>query len=137
VRTFHYSALKHLAALWICSLALTTDRANYKWPPRNDKPYPSVKGKDGDKILHRRWEKASKKPLGTDADTAAIKKVILAHIKEGKQSEVDEIRWLSPALIMADAGWYYGPLASAGYFYIVEKKKGKWEIVTRYMLCIS
>ena len=112
---------------------LATD---YKWPERGKDPYPWPQGKDGTKILQDRFEQASKKTLGGEKDIEVIKKAALAHMKNPKSS-VDEIRWLSPMLVMVHTSWYTSPLAAASYFYILEKKNDKWEISTYYLLAIS
>ena len=88
-------------------------------------------------VLSDRYHKeASKKPLGTAADLIMIDKVIIAHMNI-EASEVEEIRWLSPELVMAHSKWYHGPLAAAHYWYVVAKKDSKWTVITRYMLSVS
>src|SRR5262245_60309552 len=136
MRPFRFSSLRHAAIISVPAAKLMAAAAEYKWPARGEDPYPWPKGADAHKVLSERWTKASKKPLGTDADTGAIKKGIIAHIRE-KNADVREVRWLSPTLAMASAGWYSGPLASASYYYVVQKSKDKWEIVTYYMLSVS
>ena len=127
------STLKRLMVVWIFALALPVFATDYQWPERGSEPYPNPKGKDAHKVLDARWAKSSKKALGSDADITAIKKLVLGRITQSKPT-VNEIRWLSPKLVMVDASWYEGPEAAAGYFYVVEKKKDKWEIVAYYML---
>src|ERR1039457_234314 len=122
------STLKRFTAFWLFALVLSVNAADYQWPEREHE-WP--KGKDAHKILEERFAKASKKALGSDTDIAAIKKLVLGHITQPKPS-VNEIRWLSPTLVMVDASWYEGPLASAEYYYVVEKKKDKWDVVTYY-----
>ena len=114
---------------------LTAADADYKWPAGDDNPSPPRLKPEDWKILIERWNKGSKEPLGTNADTAAIKKTIFAHVKmKNPNAKVREVRWLSPTLVMAKASWSYGDMASARYFYVVQKTKDKWEIVTYYML---
>jgi hypothetical protein len=127
------STLKRFTTFLLFALVLSVYAADYQWPERDDE---SPKGKDAYKILEDRFAKASKKALGSDIDIAAIKKLVLGHITQSKP-RVNEIRWLSPTLVMVDASWYEGPTASAGYYYVVEKKNGKWDVVTYYMLWAS
>jgi hypothetical protein len=130
------STLKRLMTVWILALGLSVFATDYQWPGRHSDTYPYPEGKDAQKIIEDRFAKASKKALGGDADIAAIKKLVLSRITQSQPS-VNEIRWLSSTLVMVDASWYEGPLGAAGYYYVVEKKKDKWEIVTYYMLWIS
>jgi hypothetical protein len=57
--------------------------------------------------------------------------------KEGKEQSVREIRWLSADEVMATASWYSGPLASASYCYVLQRRAHGWNVVTRYMFIVS
>jgi hypothetical protein len=122
--------------LWLLAFAGSVVAADYKWPERGKDPYPWPQGTNATKILRVRFEQASKKTLGNEKDAEEIKQITLAHMKNPKAS-VNEIRWLSPALVMAHTSWYTSPEAAASYFYVLEKKKDKWEVLTYYLLAIS
>ena len=119
----------------VCFIALAAFSADYQWPATKDGGWP--KDKDARKTLDDRFDKASKKSLGTDADTAEIKRAILVHMAGYTKPAVGEIRWLSTTLVMAKAGWYSGPEGAGTFYYVVEKKDAKWQIVTHYLLVIS
>jgi outer membrane murein-binding lipoprotein Lpp len=104
---------------------------NIQWPPRGDDPYPWAKGEDAYEILQERYVKASEKALGADADVSAVRSVIVKHMKQ-EENTVREIRWLSPTLVMAFAHSRY-----ASYWYIVEKRKDTWQVLTYYMEGVS
>ena len=132
------TTLRRLIVVWFFALAISTFATDYQWPQRAAGPYPWPEGKDAQTTLSERFTRASQKTLGSEADIAAIKKAILDHLHTAsKKLAVHEIRWLSATLVMADAGWYSSPEASADYFYVVEKKKDKWQIVTYYLRFIS
>ena len=50
------------------------------------------------------------------------------------KAEVEQIRWLSPKLVMVHSYLYSGPLAAAFYFYVVEKENDRWEVVAYYLI---
>ena len=127
-----------MAAACILStiLAGAAGSGDYKWPETRGYKDPWPKDLHAYKVLNERWGKASKKPLGKEADTAAIKKTVLRHIK-WENSSVSEVRWLSPTLVMAFASWHGRDLAAAGFFYVIHKQKDKWEIVIYYQLYVS
>jgi len=132
---FKLTCVSAAVVVLLAVFTLTAADADYKWPAGNDNPPPRLKGEDARKVLTERWNKASKEPLGTHADTAAIEKTIFAHVKmNNPNAKVREVRWLSPTSVMAKASWVYGDLASARYFYVLQKTKDKWRIVTYYML---
>ena len=119
----------------ICFIALAAFPADYQWPATRGGGWP--KDKDAQKTLDDRFDKASKKSLGSDTDIAAIKKAILADMVQPTGASVSEVRWLSPTLVMAKAGWHSGPLDRGYLYYVVEKKEANWKIVTHYLLAIS
>src|SRR5689334_3502059 len=98
--------------LLLSALVVSVPAADYTWPKRDKDPYPWPQGKDAAKVLQDRFARASKKALGNEKDTEGIKKVILAHM-ENPKSSVNEIRWLSPTLVMARSSWYASPKAAA------------------------
>ncbi len=103
------------------------------WPSRGEHPQAYPEGTNAEQLLNERYARASKTPMGTSADKAAIKKLIVANIR-GKGATVGGIRWFSPTLAMAQAGWYPRPLGPADYYYVLRKQEGTWEILTYYML---
>ena len=38
---------------------------------------------------------------------------------------------------MVKSGWYTGPLAAAGYTYVLKKTEGNWIVLTYYMDYVS
>jgi hypothetical protein len=122
--------------LWLLAFAVSVFATDYKWPERGKDPYPWPQGKDAAKILRVRFEQASKTTFGNKKDVEQIKQLTLAHMKNPKSS-VDEIRWLSPVLVIVHSSWYTSPEAAASYFYVLDKKGDKWEVLTYYLLMIS
>ena len=119
----------------VCFIALAAFSADYQWPATRGGGWP--KEADAQKILDDRFDKSSKQSLGSDTDTAAIKKAILADMVQPTGASVSEVRWLSPTLVMAKAGWHSGSLDRGTFYYVVEKKDADWKIVTHYLLAIS
>jgi hypothetical protein len=105
------------------------------WPATDNNGW--AKGADSSEMLHRWFSRASKKPLGTEIDTAVIKKNVLADLKDYSHPSVSEIRWLSPKLVMVIAGWYEGPEGGGAFYYILEKNGSEWEIINHYLICVS
>jgi len=103
--------------------------AEMSWPERGADPYPWPKG--GSKMLHDRFTQASTNSLGSIAELEAIKKAIVTQ-KAPQKVEVRDIHWLSPTSVMA-----YTRTEIAAFYYIAEKKKDKWEILTYYMLWVT
>lgn len=106
------------------------------WPEHKAGAYPWVKDEVGRLLLSKRWHSASKKSLGTKADIASIREVVVRHMKMPK-AEVHEIGWLSSSLVMVSASWYEGSLAAAGYTYVLRKEKDGWIVLAYYMMYIS
>jgi hypothetical protein len=128
-------ALRTIASLfrWVLSLLLLTPAAiaaDLEWPDRDKLDAKGVE------ILFARYAQASKKPLGTDQDVESIKKVVVVHMKRAS-ARVNEIRWLSPTLIMAETSWHEAPKAGGTYFYIVEKNKDTWVVKTYYLIEVN
>lgn len=98
------------------------------WPEHGEDPYAFVDPEEARKIVDERFAHASSNVLGTADDVAAIG-LEIAEDLEPRAAEVREIRWLSPTLVMADTYVKY-----AGFFYVVEKKGGKWSVLTHYLL---
>lgn len=80
-------------------------------------------------LFRKRWENASKQALGTPEDVNAIRGVVVRHMKM-PQASVNEIRWISPRLVMVKSSWYSGPEASAGYTYVLKKSDAGWTVLT-------
>ena len=95
-----------------------------------------VKDDVGRMLIGLRWKSASKAALGSQADIDAIRRVVLERMKI-KNAKVNEIRWLTPNRVMVYASWYGGPLAAAGYTFVLDKSDGQWTVIVRYMDWIS
>ena len=127
--------------LLVAALAVTTvgcdNRASQRWPTPDEEPYAWMPDERSRAIIEKRWAEGSTVTLGLAGDEESIREVVLAHLNAGNTQTVEEIRWLSADEVVVEASWYTGPLASAGYFYVLQRVEGKWSIVTRYMLYIS
>jgi len=106
------------------------------WPEHKAGAYPWVKDKVGDLVLSKRWQSASKKPLGTKADTTSIRAAVVRQMKMPR-AEVHEIGWLSSSLVMVSSSWYEGSLAAAGCTYVLQKGKDGWIVLAYYMNWVS
>jgi hypothetical protein len=101
--------------------------ADLSWPEAEDIGWP--KPRSAAQVIQDRFAKASTNAMGTALDIAAVKSAILVAKPAGR---VEGIRWLSSSLVMAkvrspEVSWYY----------VVEKKKDKWMVLTRYLHWIS
>jgi hypothetical protein len=105
------------------------------WPATDD--IGSPQGTNSFQMLHHWFNKASKKSLGTEADTTAIRKVILDTMTAYNNPQVDEIHWLSPTLIIAAAHWYTGPEGAGAFYYVLEKNGSDWKIINHYLIGVS
>ena len=106
------------------------------WPEHMEDPYPWPKDYVGQLLLSKRWQSASRNSLGTKEDIDSIRAVVVRHMTHPK-AEVHELRWLSPSLVMVSSSWYTGPLASAGYTYVLQKGKDGWIVLAYYMDYVS
>ena len=107
------------------------------WPPRGEDPYPWPKGDAAGELIAKRWSRTTKTPLGKPTDGPAIRKVVTSHMKHPKSS-VGEVRWIDASTVMVSASWHEGPLASAGYTYVLKKDaRGEWQVLTYYMNYVS
>jgi hypothetical protein len=98
------------------------------WPERTN---------DVAEILYsKRWDRASQMALGTKEDIDSIRAAIIGHMNEPK-AQVHEIRWISATLVMAKSSWYTGPLAAAGYTYVLRKSNQGWIVLTYAMDYVS
>ena len=106
------------------------------WPEHRDEPYAFPANEVGQALLWKRWKRASKIVLGTQQDSDSIRSAIVRHM-EHPQAKVGELRWISSTVVMARAGWYTSPIASAGYTYVLRKAEQGWTVVARYMYYVS
>ena len=107
------------------------------WPPRGEDPYPWPQGDSASELLAKRWSSATTATLGKPADDRAIRKAVTSHIKHPK-AIIGEVRWMDASKVMVSASWYDGPLASAGYTYVLKKDaRGEWRVLTYFMNYIS
>ena len=114
---------------------LFRDSPDY-WPGQRADPYAYATDDVCQVLLWKRWERASKTQLGSNEDTEAIRAAVSGHMKH-PQAKVHEIRWISPTLVIAKSSWYSGPLAAAGYTYVLRKNDAGWFVIAHYMECIS
>jgi hypothetical protein len=133
---------------WEQQLAASIEKANDQkaeelfhgsadfWPKHGADPYAYIEGDIGQLLLTKRWESASKVPLGTEEDIVAICAAVVL-CNQMPRAEAYEIRWLSPALVMVSAGYYIGPLDAASYTCILQKGKNGWRVLTYYLETIS
>lgn len=106
------------------------------WPERKADPYPSPKDEVGEILLRKRWERASESALGSQEDIESIRAAVIRHMKV-PESKVNEMRWISPTVVMVNSSWYEGPLAAAGYTYVLRKSEKGWSVVAYYMNYVS
>jgi hypothetical protein len=120
------SALAVVLWLLLVSVSHATDLV---WPERSKNlgwPRPPQAGK----ILEDRFANASKDALGSASDIAAIKSAVLS---VRPSSEIDEIRWLSSTLVMAQVS----NRGATAWYYVVEKTTDEWRVRIFYLLWIS
>ena len=108
-----------LAVVAVAGLTTLTGRADEVWPPPEHANVRAIK----DRFAH-----ASRDPLGSPEDIAAIKQTILAAMNH-PDSEIQEIRWLSPELAMVSTLRY----EAGGWIFVIEKRQDKWIILVRYL----
>jgi hypothetical protein len=95
------------------------------WPDRGTNGLAWPKPKSAGKIIEDRFLSAATNALGSAADMEAIKSAIGAARPHGK---VKKIRWLSPRLVMAKVRF-----PESSYYYVVQKRKEEWGILTWYL----
>lgn len=106
------------------------------WPEHKGGGHPFIVDAVGAALVRKRWDRSSRVALNPSDTHEAICAVVLQHMKH-PQSRVDEIRWVSPAVVMVSSSWYTSPIASAGYTYILKKADKGWVVLTYYMNYIS
>lgn len=106
------------------------------WPEHEDEPYPRPKNEVERLLVQKRWQRASKTPLGLKQDVDSIRAVVIRHMNR-PSGKVEEIRWLSPTLVMVSCSWYTSPLAAASYTYVLQKDESGWAVLAYYMESIS
>jgi hypothetical protein len=106
------------------------------WPVSKGEPYPAPEDRVGWLLIYKRWQAASQRSLGTKNDVDSIRAVVVKHMAT-PNARMYEIRWMSASVVMVSSGWYSGPLASAGYTYVLQKSKDEWTVVARYMNFVS
>jgi hypothetical protein len=114
---------------------LYRDSPDY-WPGQKADPDAHARNEVDSILISKRWERASKTQLGSNEDTEAIRAAIIQHMKH-PQAKVHEIRWISPTVVMAKSSWYSGPLAAAGYTYVLRKNEQGWTVIAHYMEWVS
>jgi len=120
---------KRLVFFFVAMLIpLVISAGEYAWPKGSSKSSLWPEDKNAVKILDEKFAQASTNALGTAADVANIKDSILA---QKVVDRIDEIRWVSSSALIARASTQLSV-----YYYVVEKKKGKWEVIAYYLLCI-
>jgi hypothetical protein len=106
------------------------------WPEHTAGPYPCPKNDVGRLLVQKRWQRASKTSLGLKEDLDTIGAAVVRHMNH-PGGKVDEIRWLTPTLVMISCSWYTAPLAAASYTYVLQKDDSGWAVLAYYMDSIS
>lgn len=100
-------------------------------------PWPGNDNPEEVKSWKARFEKASRQQLGTDADAAAVREMILRDIEPRPHADIKELRWESPVVVIATAFWWETSDAGARLLFAVEKKDGQWKIVLHHYTSVS
>jgi len=124
------------ALIFICCPVHADNAMHLKWPDRDADPYPWPKPKSAFDLLNARFEKASRIPLGTAEDVAAICEAIHSN-KRQSSPFVKEVRWLSPTVVMASAGTPYFSLSGSDFYYVLTLRGKTWRVLTYYMLAVA
>ena len=102
--------------------------ADITWPDREEGlAWP--KPRSASKLLDDRFTSASRNALGSSTDIAAVKAAIVG-VRSANRAE--EIRWLSPDLVMVRVR-----LPESSWYYVVERKKDTWTVRIYYLKWIS
>jgi len=131
-RIFFLSLVLGLAgALVGCSKTTGKNGAELTWPAKESHGPAWARPKECIGIVEERFKNASTKALGTETDIAEIHQVINSSHPNWKL-QVEELRWLSPSLAVARVR-----APEAEYFYVIEKEKDKWAVLTYYLHWLS
>ena len=110
---------------------LFRDSPDY-WPEHSDKTTPSVKDRVEALLIKKRWQRASKTPLGPKEDFDAIRAATTRDM--GIPSiEVHEVRWMNPTIVMVSCVSTGG----ASYISVLRKDESGWALLTYYLEFIS
>ena len=90
---------------------------------------------EGSKLLNERWKHGAKANLSTN-NTAAIRKVVLDKFGKSKP-EVGEIRKITEREYMVQGSYYFGPLGSGGFYFVLVRSESKWILIGQYYIWIS
>jgi hypothetical protein len=99
-------------------------------------PWPGDTPADQIKSWRERFDKASREQLGTDADAAIVRGMILRDI-EMPHAGIKELRWESPTVVVARAFWAQSTIAAGRLLYALEKRGGEWHIVLHVYTGVS
>jgi hypothetical protein len=99
------------------------------WPEREVGPLAWPKPQNAIEILDNRFASASTNALGTAADINMVKAAIVA---THRKIQVEDLRWLSGDLVMVRAR-----TQESSWYYVVERKKKGWSVLTYYLKWIS
>jgi hypothetical protein len=117
-----------LVSVFIFLTATSMAADTLTWPEQ-EKGLPWPKRPNGSRIIQDRFYQGSTNSLGSATDLASIKSVIATARPSGS---VWQIRWLSAQLVMVKVR-----LTESSWFYVVEKRKDDWTILTYYLDWIS
>ena len=102
------------------------------WPEPGPDPKRWARGSLASYLLvSKRWELATKDPLGSPEDTESIRRTVTEHINDPKVS-IGEIRWLSPSMVMVSSGCYDAPANAVAYLDVVAKTNSVWSLRAEY-----
>ena len=88
------------------------------------------------KAWRERFDKASHEQLGSDADAAIVRDMIIRDIQL-PHAGIKELRWESPTVVIARAFWWQSTIAAGRLLYALEKRDGEWHIVLHTYTSVS
>ncbi len=123
--------MRYKACLLVVTAVILTACATERWPGQSSDDVSVIDYP----IVQKRFEAASKKPLGTAQDLVEIKRAIL---KIHPDMNIDKIRWISATEVIAyaDCGRNL-PLGYESFYCALQKRNKKWQLVASYLDLIS
>lgn len=133
-RVCHHIFMKNLlikllfvtALVFLTATSMAADTLTW---PEQEKGLPWPKRPNGHRIIEDRFYQGSTNSLGSATDLAAIKSAVATARPSGS---VVGIRWLSARLVMVKVR-----LTESQWYYVVERRKDDWTILTYYLDWIS
>ncbi|MBN8458729.1 MAG: hypothetical protein J0M04_12920 [Verrucomicrobia bacterium] len=87
-------------------------------------------------VIAKRWEQAKASGTERAKDKDEVGRVVKSHMRH-ENSEIHSTKFLNANTAMVYASWYSGPLAAAGYTYVVVRRDDKWMVIRSYREWIS